>query len=59
MPAAEQERNSLGPSGGTPDTALVLRAFLRNPDVTMMSCQAPGFVQWAVANPARSGREQR
>ncbi len=26
---------------------------------TMDCCQAPGFVQWAVANPARSGRKQR
>ena len=39
--------------------ALVLRAFIKLANATMMSCQAPGFVQWAVANPARSGREQR
>jgi len=26
---------------------------------SMVDCQAPGFVQWAAANPARSGRKQR
>jgi hypothetical protein len=29
------------------------------PNVRMVNCQAPGFVQWAAANPARSGRKQR